>query len=628
MKKLISILIILVIIDVAIVSANFISFNDKVSFNELKNQKNDTWEQIITQVYGRGIKKGKTLFKYKGPILFKLKNAIDKDSLAFNSTLQYFKDLLPNQEIDYFSNFVEKHTINKDSLINDYPLYFLKTYAIEFNVNNTGSAPWGENVFLDVIDNKTFAHFRSIIQDKFTISGYVNSKTKFNFIESISAYERAKVFKNVIFKILSAKSFHVSDDYTTHNITESDELVLQKFYRPTFEKDLKNYMEGIYGWRYTNHFLDKESYLKKVLLIVFSIGTLLFILIFSYFQNRKFKYEYLNYFLPILLITISYTNLSLVYKYFTSFNFFISWSKDILSQIVQAIIFSIVTSFLMYIIEKLAFKRITNFSFKLLFKVVITFIVLNLPFLGYAINYNESIVLKHYWPLLLLWSVLAIGRGLLIYLNHFSASLVKEKDVELSRLKEINTQSELKLLQLHINPHFLYNALNSIAGLAHTNANKTEKMALSLSDLFRYSINKKGKKMSTIHEEMEMVQNYMEIEKIRFGKRLQFSLAINEDVKDEKIPMYILQPLVENAIKHGISKIAGNAKISIEIKKEQQQLLIVIGDNGPNFPERLVSGHGLQTVYDLLRLSYGENAAITWQNSPKKQIIVSITQNV
>ena len=84
--------------------------------------------------------------------------------------------------------------------------------------------------------------------------------------------------------------------------------------------------------------------------------------------------------------------------------------------------------------------------------------------------------------------------------------------------------------------------------------------------------------------------------------------------------------MVENAVKHGISKIESTGKIALKIERENNSVQITITDNGPDFPEGLVSGHGLQTVYDLLKLSYGENASLNWVNKPEKVITVCITQ--
>ena len=149
-------------------------------------------------------------------------------------------------------------------------------------------------------------------------------------------------------------------------------------------------------------------------------------------------------------------------------------------------------------------------------------------------------------------------------------------------------------------------------------------MAYSLSDLFKYTINRKGKKMSTVRDEVIMVKNYLDIEKIRFGDRLQFTIDVDTEIEKVEIPLFIIQPLVENAVKHGISKIEGEGNIALKIEKTTKGIVITVKDNGPHFPEGLVSGHGLQTVFDLLRLTYGDKATLNWQNTPEKSITVNI----
>ncbi|MBJ2173166.1 histidine kinase [Aureibaculum sp. A20] len=215
-------------------------------------------------------------------------------------------------------------------------------------------------------------------------------------------------------------------------------------------------------------------------------------------------------------------------------------------------------------------------------------------------------------------------RALLSYFIFKERNLIVENETKLSELRELKTRAELKALQSQINPHFLYNALNSIASLAHKNADKTEKMALSLSDLFKYTINRKGKKDSTIGDEVEMVKNYLEVEQIRFEDRLNFIIDVDKSLENIKIPMFLIQPLIENAVKHGISKVENNGQITLKINKTETGFTIIVEDNGPDFPEGLVSGHGLQTVFDLLRLTYKEKASISWKNKPTKQIKITI----
>ncbi|MFA9190103.1 histidine kinase [Flavobacterium sp. FZUC8N2.13] len=221
---------------------------------------------------------------------------------------------------------------------------------------------------------------------------------------------------------------------------------------------------------------------------------------------------------------------------------------------------------------------------------------------------------------------IALLRALIGYFIFKERNLIIENETKLANLRELKAKAELKSLQSQINPHFLYNSLNSIASLAPIDAQKTQKMAHSLSDLFKYSINRKDKKTSTVHDEVEMVKTYLDIEKIRFGDRLQFTVAVDQDLENHKIPLFLIQPLVENAVKHGISKNEGVGTIDLKIAKEQKEITISVSDNGPDFPEGLLSGHGLQTVFDLLRLTYGDKAALNWTNTPKKMIIISIPE--
>lgn len=220
--------------------------------------------------------------------------------------------------------------------------------------------------------------------------------------------------------------------------------------------------------------------------------------------------------------------------------------------------------------------------------------------------------------------ILATIRALISYFYFKERQLVIDNELKLSALRELKTKAELKSLQAQINPHFLYNSLNSIASLAPIDAIKTQKMAHSLSDLFKYSINRKNENVGTIKDEIKMVKNYLEIEKIRFGDRLQFTIMVDTSIENHKIPLFLIQPLVENAVKHGISKNVKEGQIDINIEKKNTKLYISVSDNGPNFPEGLLSGHGLQTVYDLLHLNYKDNTSLNWTNTPQKKIFITI----
>ena len=200
-----------------------------------------------------------------------------------------------------------------------------------------------------------------------------------------------------------------------------------------------------------------------------------------------------------------------------------------------------------------------------------------------------------------------------------------ENEVELTKLRELKTKAELSALHSKINPHFLYNSLNSIAGLAKTDSEKTEHMALSLSKLFRYAINKEQSDWTTLEEEIKMVNIYLDIEKVRFDDRLKFTIDLPDELKTAKIPRFSIQPLVENAIKHGVSKLVGKGEIHVSVRKTEKGMEITVGDNGLEFPKELEPGFGIQSIYDKLEIMYPNGFELHFVNAPNKQILLKLS---
>ena len=225
---------------------------------------------------------------------------------------------------------------------------------------------------------------------------------------------------------------------------------------------------------------------------------------------------------------------------------------------------------------------------------------------------------------LVVCSIIGILRSLISFFMLNEKELIVANEVKLSHLREMKTKAELSALHSKINPHFLYNSLNSIAGLAHVDASKTEQMALSLSKLFRYSINKTQSDWTTFAEEMEMVNIYLDIEKIRFDDRLSFAIDLPQELKDISIPRFIIQPLVENAIKHGVSHCVANGIISITIRRNAHWVEVVVADNGAAFPDHLMPGFGLQSIYDKLEILYPEKFELHFVNTPEKYILIKL----
>jgi sensor histidine kinase YesM len=203
---------------------------------------------------------------------------------------------------------------------------------------------------------------------------------------------------------------------------------------------------------------------------------------------------------------------------------------------------------------------------------------------------------------------------------------LNEKELEVSKLQELKTRAELDALHSKINPHFLYNALNSIADLSITDGKKARKMTVALADLFRYSINYSNHNYSTVKEEVEMTEVYLQIEKIRFEDKLTYSIAVPEEASHYLIPRFVLQPVVENAVKHGLKATGRMTQINIEVKNHNEQLQINVADNGPAFPDELIPGYGVKSMYDKLDLLFPNSYEIHFTNQPQKQVSIHINK--
>ncbi|MFB9051589.1 sensor histidine kinase [Formosa undariae] len=611
--------------------------------------ENRGWDYVKNRLFD-----GKTsrVPKFTGAISYALEGATAQDSLVVENLMSQLRVLAPNKTIEYFHNthgilsedrtFVTNKNNDKISLHDSKDA---KVITLSFGDKEVLLRDLYSPGFIKLEDGG------AVYLEQYTHPGKnkIYSSIYFNFPKDISFEKREQNISYFFWRSLCKIHLEASDlvdvssvselminsvfntvelNPINYSFTEDDKFLLKKLYSDDFLSQFKDFLYSNYQFGYAFNFINYGLMRSVVISIIVLLSLIVFVLSFSIFSTKKFKYSYLNFLTPFLIASIVIVNL-----YFFNSNMKYEFKNQfqvgaIIVFIISGILLAVISSFFTWVLEKYLLKDWFDFSVKLVLKSSFVFLAIQLPMM--ISNFITNKFFEADFDYTIVTNVallLALGRGILIYLNHFSESLVKEKDVELSRLKEVNAQSELKLLQSHINPHFLYNALNSIAGLAHTNADKTEKMALSLSDLFRYSINKKGEKMSTIEEEVQMVENYLDIEKIRFGDRLTFQLDIDKSILDKKIPMYILQPLVENAIKHGISKIRGEAKIALQIIKEENNLFIRVSDNGPDFPKSLISGHGLQTVNDLLRLSYGDNASLTWENTTKKTITVNLPLN-
>lgn len=197
-------------------------------------------------------------------------------------------------------------------------------------------------------------------------------------------------------------------------------------------------------------------------------------------------------------------------------------------------------------------------------------------------------------------------------------------------------RAELELLQAQINPHFLYNTLDSIAILAESERSEdVVTMVTSLSTFFRNSLNK-GEGLLTLGTECAQVQSYLEIQQIRYSDILRYEISVPDALLDCIVPKLILQPLVENALYHGIKNRRGRGLISVTGEERDGHLLLTVSDNGAGMDEKQVrelqsgiyednhTGLGLVNVHKRIRLYFGEPYGLSFQSAPGKGSTVSI----
>jgi two-component system, LytTR family, sensor kinase len=178
------------------------------------------------------------------------------------------------------------------------------------------------------------------------------------------------------------------------------------------------------------------------------------------------------------------------------------------------------------------------------------------------------------------------------------------------RLKRLLTEAELKALRTQVDPHFLFNTLNTIADLIRTNPDQAERMTERLAECFRYALAKHARDLSTLDEELGFARQYLEIEQVRFGQRLRVQLSRGDAHGDEPIPSLLLQPLLENAIRHGLAPVREGGCVSVQARREGERLHLRIEDDGVGLRDGFAahSGVGLRNVQERLRTLYAQTA--------------------
>ncbi|NUP73771.1 MAG: sensor histidine kinase, partial [Sinomonas sp.] len=224
--------------------------------------------------------------------------------------------------------------------------------------------------------------------------------------------------------------------------------------------------------------------------------------------------------------------------------------------------------------------------------------------------------------------------GLVSATNEVAAWVATQAELaELDRSRTLLMEAEVRALRAQISPHFIYNSLTAIASYILTDPERARELVVEFADFTRYSFRRHGD-FTTLAEELRSVDRYLLLERARFGDRLHVSLRIAPEVLGTVVPFLSLQPLVENAVKHGIEARAGDGHISITAEEEGAEAVVSIEDDGVGIdPERLrsvLAGHaggdhvGLRNVDARLRQVYGDDHGLIVDTAPGAGTLITL----
>lgn len=202
----------------------------------------------------------------------------------------------------------------------------------------------------------------------------------------------------------------------------------------------------------------------------------------------------------------------------------------------------------------------------------------------------------------------------------------RQREVEAAQLEKGFVEAQNQALRMQLQPHFLFNTLNSISALVHLNPDTADQMITRLGDLLRISLEQSGQQEVSLAQETLYLDRYLAIERIRFQDRLTVGFDIPEELQRARVPSFVLQPLVENAIKHGVNSRATGGHIQVRARVEDDRLCLEVEDDGPGFvtPTRPGGGIGTSNTRKRLQLLYADRQSFELQSIPGKGTLARV----
>ncbi|MFI5173487.1 MAG: sensor histidine kinase [Terriglobia bacterium] len=244
------------------------------------------------------------------------------------------------------------------------------------------------------------------------------------------------------------------------------------------------------------------------------------------------------------------------------------------------------------------------------------------PFLFFSRLFNSLFSLYFSNDFFIYWMILFAVHALDYYRRY------REGELKASRLEGQLAQAQLQALKMQLHPHFLFNTLHAISALVHKDPEVADRMIARLSDLLRLTLDNVGVQEVPLREELEFLDRYLDIEQQRFQDRLEVHMEIDSRALDALVPNLILQPLVENAIRHGIAQRSSAGRVEIRAKREDSLLQLEVRDDGSGLPEEsgenLKEGIGLGNTRTRLQQLYGTTHRFELSNAPNGGLVVSL----
>ena len=223
-------------------------------------------------------------------------------------------------------------------------------------------------------------------------------------------------------------------------------------------------------------------------------------------------------------------------------------------------------------------------------------------------------------PLIFIWSC--------IYFIWHYVELGRKTEVQKVKLESLVKELELKTIKSHINPHFIFNALNSIRALVDENPDRARTAITELSNILRSSMQTEKMELAPLEKELNIVKDYLALEHIRFEDRLKIEYDIDEDTMDQPVPPMMLQTLVENAIKHGISKQkeGGIVRVISDFTNEHHELIVQNTGRLNVAVEDVIDGFGIKSTRNRLKILFGTKASFEIRDMKDKEMVEAIVK--